>query len=70
MQNARDNTKKIVLCPVYQLDTEPGFLQATAKRRFVETIRDLGNLSKYKAAAVKLEIPSIYFCIFFLILYL
>lgn len=25
---------------LYQLDTEPGFLQATAKRRFVETIRD------------------------------
>ena len=25
---------------LYQLDTEPGFLQATTKRRFVETIRD------------------------------
>jgi len=25
---------------LYQLDTEPGFLQATSKRRFVETIRD------------------------------
>jgi len=25
---------------LYQLDTDPGFLQATAKRRFVETIRD------------------------------
>lgn len=25
---------------LYQLDTEPGFLQATAKRRFVETIQD------------------------------
>ena len=31
---------------LYQLDTEPGFLQSTAKRRFVETIRDFYDKHK------------------------